>query len=94
MKKGQVDPLKIIILAIILLIVVVVVLTVFRQIFGKQTKDISDKVGGLSDFDQDGIADFYDACPCDLTIGTFKEKELSETGCPTQKTLCDTQRGK
>ena len=46
--KSQVDPLKVIMLAVILLVVVIVVLVIFKNIFGQQTKGISDVVTGLN----------------------------------------------
>ena len=61
--KAQVDPLKIIILMIILLVVAVVILAIFRNLIGKEAKEIEKKIA-FQDQDDDGIADFLDSCPC------------------------------
>ena len=48
MKKAQVDPLKVIMLAVILIIVVIVVISIFTKTFGKQAKGLDQTVEELS----------------------------------------------
>jgi len=75
MKKAQVDPMKVIMLAVILIIVVIVILSIFTNLFGKQAKGLSDTIDRLQDYDNDGKADFLDSCPCDPinAEGCFKK---------------------
>ncbi len=51
-------------IAILVLVVVFVLLYTFTNIFGKQRGQINEQMGALGDFDNDGVANVYDWCPC------------------------------
>ena len=81
-KKAQALSMRIIIVAIILLVVAVIIVVVFRNIFGKQAKELESKVGGLGDCDSDGRADFLDPCPCEAdTSPPCKNKLVDKKTC-------------
>ena len=58
-----------IVLAIIAVIVVVVVVMFFRSGSEKGFEFASDKIDALGDCDDDGTANLYDKCDCDVNVG-------------------------
>lgn len=61
---------------IVTLLVVFVVSVILQDLFRKSAAEASDLLSSTKDCDNDGIANFYDKCPCD--IGDEKNE-----GCPT-----------
>lgn len=68
MKKGEIEPMQIVILFIILAVVAGVVIYIFVNYTGKEAGIIGSKIEGLNkDTDNDGVVDTADPCPCDPT---------------------------
>ena len=58
-----------IMLAVIAVVVVVVVIMFFRSGSEKGFGFAEGKIGELCDSDGDGVADLYDKCDCDTSVG-------------------------
>ncbi len=61
--------------AILVLVTVFILLYTFTNIFGKQRGQIEDQIGALGDFDNDGVSNIFDWCPC--TTGDSANKGCS-----------------
>ncbi len=75
MTKGQIDPIKLIILFVIIGIVAAVLLFWFNDAFGKEIDIVDDRLDSLDDQDNDGKPDFI--------RGIFSDE--SETGDMTNQ---------
>jgi len=86
-KKGDFGDFGMIAKIAFVTIVFVIILFVFfgkDQLFAKSTKPIGETAGGLSsDYDNDGIVDSIDSCPCDAN----QEKD-AEGKCSTPSDTC------
>jgi len=60
---------------IIGVVVVILVIVILRNLFGSTKAEASDSVIGSSDFDGDGIINYFDKCRC-----VYGE---TDNGCPT-----------
>ena len=83
-KKGVELSMNVVIILVILLIVAVSVIAVFGKLFGKEAGQIERQIDSLGDEDKDGVANFFDKCPC-----SPGEREFD--GCLTQQDLDDTK---
>ncbi len=84
MNKAQSDPLHYVVLAAILLVVAFIVVLIFRTTFSKEHEAVGTTLGEVTskkDYDNDGIFDLFDSCPCtnDSPAGTFPE--VDARGC-------------
>lgn len=63
------------VVAIIVLITLFIVLFTTTSIFKKEKDDISGRIDGLGDWDNDHVANMFDKCPC-------KPGDTDNKGCP------------
>ena len=69
MKKGMSEMWWIISSAVIALVVVILILVFFGGASGKTFGELNNRIGGLGDADKDNVANTFDKCPCNPTIG-------------------------
>jgi len=76
-KKGVELSLNVIVIAAMALIVLVVSIMVFTGLIGENVNDANTAISiTKDDYDEDGVKDFVDMCPCDHGV-----KEYG--GCPS-----------
>jgi len=63
-KKGIELAMNAIVITVIVLIVAVIVLFIFQHYYGKEAGIIGEQIEQLDDYDNDGIANLFDKCPC------------------------------
>ena len=77
-----------------LVIAFVILLYIFNTFIKQEKGEIDDSLGGSSDYDNDGIVDYFDKCPCD-------DGKEEDDGCDpahidgytdTQRDACDALR--
>ena len=84
----------VVITLVFLVIAFLILLYIFNTFIKQEKGEIEDSLGGSRDYDNDGIADYFDKCPChggaeeddgcdDAHIGGYDE---------TAKTACDALR--
>ena len=61
---------------VFLVIAFLILLYIFNNFIKQEKGEIEDSLGGSRDYDNDGIVDYFDKCPCD-------KGEEEEDGCPT-----------
>jgi hypothetical protein len=87
-KKGAEGIIWIVIVFVLLLLFMFIYTGIWTKLFGKGTKGIGDQIDATSnDYDNDGIADFADRCPCGGSDG-----QPEYNGCT--KTSTDADRAK
>ena len=85
MKKADSNLWWIIIGAVIVIVAALLILIFFSKSGGKLFGNIDDNIAGLSDKDCDNVADIYDKCDCNPSIGEEFEEGVTECGsaeCP------------
>lgn len=75
-KKSEIMIEQLIVFAIVV-IVFVVVIGIYLNQFSKGGKETSDLVASTGHFDGDGIANYFDKCPC-------KDGNDDNEGCPKE----------
>ena len=84
----------VVITLVFLVFAFVILLYIFNNFIKQEKGEIEDSLGGSRDYDNDGIVDYFDKCPCD---GGAEEDD----GCDdahiggydeTAKTACDALR--
>ncbi len=63
MNKKAVRPIEIIMILVIVSVVAFILLFAFRKYFGKEVGIVEEKITGLGDADEDGVANMFDKCP-------------------------------
>ena len=76
--KKSMEPIRLAGTIVITLVVVFIVSVIYQNLFGKSAAEAYDLLSSTRDYDNDGVANFYDKCPCD--IGDEKNE-----GCPPDK---------
>ena len=66
--------------AVIVLVTLIAILSVFTNLFEKQTDNVGNQIDGLDDEDGDEVINMFDKCPC--IVG---EREYD--GCTSQTAL-------
>ncbi len=84
-KKGITEMWMIIMSAILAILIVILIIIWFKGSGEKGFGDVNKKIGGLSDCDGDHVADLFDKCKCDASIGDTFPKEVTACGVS-----CDT----
>ena len=59
-----------------LVIAFVILLYIFNTFIKQEKGEIEDSLGGSRDYDNDGIVDYFDKCPCD-------DGAEEDDGCPS-----------
>ena len=85
-KKGTSEMWWIIVAAIIALVAVVIIIVWFTGTGGRLFGNIDTTITGLKDYDQDGVSDLLDKCPCDAN-----EEPKPDKTCSTVKLNCVTK---
>lgn len=83
-KKAMDMPMNVIIIALVLITVAIILIAVFTGMFRKEGSELDNKINGLSDCDDDGVANMFDKCPCDPDTETCVGKEKL-INCKTTK---------
>lgn len=82
-KKGEVDPIKIIMIFVILAVVVAIMVYYFNTQIGKEKAITEGQLDALStDTDKDGVVDFMDKCKDSGSLG-----KTEYSGCQTEEDL-------
>ncbi len=63
-KKSMELALGTIAVAVVVLVTIFVLLYTFTNIFGKQRGQINEQIIATGDFDNDGVSNIFDWCPC------------------------------
>ncbi len=82
-KKGFSLVWTMIILGLIGMVVAILVIVFSREGLGKGFGFVNERIGALEDFDDDGISNMFDKCPC-RDFGTVEDDDLQ--GCPSGTT--------
>ena len=64
------------------LLVVFVASGLFTKLFGQSAKGVSNQIDSAGDFDNDGVINLQDKCPCD---GGFIENDGCKSNNPTDE---------
>lgn len=77
MKKAQI---KVISKWILILFILIVLIFIYRNFISNQSETINNQICSVDhDYDNDGIKDFMDPCPCDADV---------KSDCPTPSSEC------
>lgn len=76
-KKGIELSLTVVVVAVVLLTTAVVLIAVFSGLIGKESKQAH---GLIADYDEDGILDLSDKCPCEMGVQEY-------AGCNSESSL-------
>ncbi len=89
-KKGVSEMWMIIMSGILAILIVILIIIWFKSSGEKGFGDVNKKIGGLSDCDGDHVADLFDKCKCDASIGeNFPDGEtVCRTKCDNPSFVC------
>ena len=69
------------------LLFIFVVGAIYKNLYSKSAGEISEKISSAGDFENDGVANFADKCPCESGV-------IENDGCPSGYRITDTGSGK
>jgi hypothetical protein len=75
--KKSIVAIQVLITFLLALFVFVILALIFPRMLGGSAKEATDLLSSSRDYDNDGIADFFDKCPCD-------SGEADLDGCPNE----------
>jgi len=74
-KRGY-DTIEIVATLALILLFVVISIFVYKNLFAKSASGVSQQIDSAGDFDNDGVANFADKCPCEKGF-------IENYGCPS-----------
>ncbi len=84
-KKGASEMWWIIMTAIIVVVVLILILVWFKGGAGKLFDGLGERTKGLADCDKDNVADLFDKCKCDPSVGDELPKSADGKDIPADQ---------